>query len=87
MSEAFTVTLPNGADWRLVGSTPEKDAVEVVVRSFDGDVLVATGATPARPDSVPTTVPRGAGGRVAGLHVFVKPAGAGGACRILVRGV
>lgn len=87
MTEAWTLTLPAGADWRLLGSTPEKDAVEVVVRSFDADVLVATGATAARPDAPPVTVKAGFGGRVAGLHVFARPASAGAPCRILVRGV
>ncbi len=87
MTEAWTLTLPDGADWRLLGSTPEKDAVEVVVRAFDVDVLVATGATAARPDAPPVTVRAGYGGRVTGLHVFAKPARPGAPCRILVRGV
>ena len=87
MTEGFTLTLKADADWRLLGSTPEKAATEVVVRSFDRDVLVATGATPSKPDSAPITVRAGAGGRVLGLHVFAKPSQSGGACRILVRGV
>ena len=87
MTEAWTLTLPAGADWRLLGSTPEKDAVEVVVRSFDRDVLVAAGATAAHPDASPVTVRAGFGGRVSGLHVFAKPASPGASCRILVRGV
>ena len=86
MSEAFTVTL-DGADWRLLGSTPEKEATEVVVRAFDRDVLVATGSSAGRPDGTPITVRAGSGGRVLGLHVFARPALAGTRCRILVRGV
>lgn len=87
MTEAWTLTLPDGAPWRLLGSTPEKEATEVVIRSFDRDVLVATGSTPSKPDGTPIVVRAGAGGRVLGLHVFAKPAHAGAPCRILVRGV
>lgn len=87
MSEAYALTLPDGADWRLLGSTPEKDATEVVVRAFDRDVLVAVGSTPSRPDGTPLVVRAGSGGRVVGLHIFAKPAHAGAPCRILVRGV
>jgi hypothetical protein len=87
MVEAWSVTLEPGADWRFLGSTPEKGAVECVLRSFDGPVLFATGSTAARPDAEPITVEAGAGGRLSGLHFFAKASGPGGRCRILVRGV
>ncbi len=87
MTEGWTLTLEDGADWRLLGSTPEKGATEVVVRSFDRDVLVATGSTPSKPDGAPLVVRAGSGGRVTGFHVFAKPAHTGAPCRILVRGV
>ena len=87
MTEAFTLTLAPGADWRLLGSTAEKTAAEVVVRAFDADVLVATGSTPNGPDAAPVTVTAGSGGRVLGFHVVAKPARPGASCRILVRGV
>ena len=87
MTEGRTMTLSPGEPWRYLGSTPEKDAVDVVVRAFDRDVLVATGATAAKPDGASLTVSAGSGGRVTGLHVFAKPASPGAPCRILVRGV
>jgi hypothetical protein len=85
--EAWTTTLGGGDDWTRLGSTPEKGPVEVIVRAFDGPVLVATGATPARPDAAPVEVPPGEGRRVTGLHVFAKASPVCPSCRILVRGV
>lgn len=85
--EAFAVTLEAGSDWRHLGHTPEKEAVEVILRSFDRPVLFATGATAARPDSEPVEVPPLSGRRLKGLHFFAKPALPDGACRVLVRGI
>jgi hypothetical protein len=87
MVEAWSVTLEPGQDWRYLGSTPEKSAVECVLRSFDGPVLFATGSGSARPDGEPLTVEAGAGGRLSGLHFFARPAAPGVRCRILVRGI
>lgn len=87
MTEGRTMTLSPGETWRYLGSTPEKDAVEVVVRSFDRDVLFATGSTASAPDGKPLTVRAGEGGRLSGLHFFVRPESTTTASRILVRGI
>jgi hypothetical protein len=85
--EAVALTLGADEGWRHLGGTPEKDPVEVIVRSFDRPVLFATGRGPARPDAEPVTVEPQSGKRLTGFHFFVRPAPPGGACRILVRGL
>ena len=97
MAEARTLTLKPAVDdaaprrahegWTFLGSTPEKTAVEVVVRSFDTDVEFATGTSAASPDGAPTVVRPGEGARLSGLYFFVRPARAGASGRVLVRGV
>ena len=87
MAEGRSITLPPDAGWRLLGSTPEKSPVEVVLRAFDVPVLFATGRGPAAPDAAPTAVAPGEGARLSGLHFFAKPATPGAGGRILVRGV
>ena len=87
MAEAWSVTLEPGEDWRFLGSTPEKGAVECVLRAFDGPVLFATGATARTPDGETITVESGGGGRLSGFHFFAKAASPGARRRILVRGV
>jgi hypothetical protein len=87
MTEAQALTLPAVDAWRHLGSTPESEPVEVILRSFDRPVLFAVGKTPNRPDGDPATVSPGEGVRLTGLHFFAKPARAGEACRILVRGL
>ena len=87
MTEAFTLTLEPDEGWRLLGSTPEKSDVEVVLRSFDADVQFATGKTKDAPDSPPLVVRAVEGGRLTGLHFFARPTPLGAARRILVRGV
>jgi hypothetical protein len=87
MTEAVAVTLPPLDSWHHLGSTPENEPVEVIVRSFDRPVLFAVGASPNRPDGRPATVAPGSGVRLTGLHFFAKPARPGEPCRILVRGL
>jgi hypothetical protein len=87
MAEGVALTLPPGSGWRHLGSTPETEPVEVVLRSFDAPVLFATGRSPSRPDGDGVEVGPGSGARLSGLHFFAKPAGEGPACRIVVRGV
>ena len=87
MTEAVAVTLPPEDAWRHLGSTPESEPVEVILRSFDRPVLFAVGKTPNRPDGEPTTVTPGEGARLSGLHFFAKPARPGESCRILIRGL
>ena len=87
MTEAFTLTLEPEEGWRLLGSTPEKSDVEVVLRSFDADVLFATGRSKDAPDAPPITIHAGEGGRLTGLHFFARPTAHGASRRILVRGV
>ena len=99
MAEARTLTLaPVPADattaprrahegWTFLGSTPEKTAVEVVLRSFDVPVEFATGATAAHPDAAPTIVRPGEGARLSGLFFYARTAQAGARGRVLVRGV
>lgn len=85
--EAFAITLKPDEGWHHLGSTPEKAPVEVVLRAFDGAVAFATGSTARTADGPPVTVAAGEGARLSGLHFFAKPAGPGGPCRIVVRGV
>jgi hypothetical protein len=87
MAEGIALTLKPGDGWRHLGSTPETEPVEVVLRSFDAPVRFATGATARMPDSDPVVVAPGSGARLSGLHFFAMPAEAGGPCRVLVRGV
>jgi hypothetical protein len=87
MTEALAVTLPPDDRWLHLGSTPETEPVEVVLRSFDRPVLFAVGTNPNRPDGEPVTVPAGGGARLSGLHFFAKPVRPGEATRILVRGL
>ena len=87
MTEGWATVLKSGEDWRHLGGAPEQEPIEVVLRSFDLPVLFATGPSPRAPDSKPTVVGAGDGGRLTGLHFFAKPATVGAACRILVRGV
>jgi hypothetical protein len=95
MTEARTLTLPPAADpasrrahdgWTFLGSTPEKTAVEVVLRSFDTNVEFATGASAAHPDGPPMVVRPGEGARLSGLFFFARPASPTARGRILVRG-
>jgi|GEM_PF-3456210 len=99
MAEARTLTLaPAPADvttpprrahegWTFLGSTPEKTAVEVVLRSFDVDVEFATGTLASQPDATPTVVRPGEGSRLSGLFFFARTAQPGARGRVLVRGV
>ncbi|MBL9086272.1 MAG: hypothetical protein JNM10_03950 [Planctomycetia bacterium] len=97
MTEARTLTLaPAPADapprrahdgWTFLGSTPEKTAVEVVLRAFDTDIEFATGTSAAHPDAPATRVRPGEGARLSGLFFFARPASATAKGRILVRGV
>lgn len=100
MAEARSLTLPPRAvapapdddprgdhGWTFLGSTPEKAAVETVLRSFDTTVEFATGSTPAQPDAPPMLVRPGEGARLSGHHFFVRPALPGIPGRILVRGI
>jgi hypothetical protein len=85
--EGIALTLKPGEGWRHLGSTPETEPVEVVLRSFDAPVRFATGATARAPDSEPVVVGPGLGARLTGLHFFAHAAESGGPCRVLVRGV
>lgn len=97
MTEARTLTLtPLPADaparrahdgWTFLGSTPEKTAVEVVLRSFDTNVEFATGTSAAHPDGTPTVVRPGEGARLSGLFFFARTASPNARGRVLVRGV
>ena len=87
MAEGIALTLVPGEGWRHLGSTPETEPVEVVLRSFDAPVRFATGATSRMPDSEPVVVPPGSGARLSGLHFFAMATDAGGPARVVVRGV
>ncbi len=87
MTEAVAITLEAKDGWRHLGHAPEAEPVEVVLRSFDRDVLFAAGSGPNAPDGAPVTVRAGEGARLTGLHFFAKPAPPPAACRILVRGL
>jgi hypothetical protein len=83
---ALRLTKPDA--WTLLGGDPEaKKPPEVVVRSFDGPIHVATGKTDRMPDTEPVLVPPGQGRRLTGRWFFARPAGAHGACRISYRGL
>ena len=85
--EGIALTLKPGEGWKHLGSTPETEPVEVVLRSFDAPVRFATGKTPRMPDGDPVVVQPGSGARLSGLHFFAKPVRAGEPCRILVHGL
>jgi len=85
--EAWTTTLAPDEGWRLLGSTPEKTPVEVILRAIDGPVEFAAGATSRMPDGKPVVVPPGEGARLSGLHFFARLAGAGAPSRVVVRGI
>ncbi len=72
-STALRVQKTDG--WTHIGSRPEaKKPLDVVVRAFEGPVLVATGADEKAPDCEPVRVPDGEGRRLVGRHFFVRPA-------------
>ena len=61
--------------WTHIGSKPDaKKPLDVVVRAFEGPVLVATGRDEKSPDREPVLVPDGEGRRLDGHHFFVRPA-------------
>jgi hypothetical protein len=85
--EQVALRLTNTQDWTLLGGNPEaKKPVEVVVRSFDVPVHVATGSTNRAPDVEPIVVPAGEGRRLTGRWFFARPVAPGGPCRISFRG-
>ena len=68
------------------GNAKARKPLSVVVRAFDGDVLLATGETDAAPDGEGTRVPRGQGRRLEGRHFFARPASPVGPRLVTYRG-
>jgi hypothetical protein len=85
--EAVAVRLAEGERWTyLVGPGASKDPLDLVVRAFDADVLVAIGDAERGPDGEPLRVPAGQGRRLCGWHFFARPADAARPARVTYRG-
>jgi len=85
--ETYAVRLTQ-AEWTYLGGTPEAaEAVELVVRALDQDVLAATGTNADAPEGEPVRIPLGAGRRLVGHHFFVRPSDPDHACRVTHRGL
>ena len=86
--EQVAVRLQKTDGWTYLGGNPEAaKPVEVVIRAFEHDVLIATGGGANAPDSEPLNVPVGQGRRVEGRHFFARPAPPERPCLISYRGL
>jgi len=80
--------LPGTQTWTYLGGKEEaKKPLEVVVRSYDAPVEIATGDDGTTPSADTILVPAGEGRRLEGRHFFARAAATGGSCRISYRGV
>jgi hypothetical protein len=86
--EATLKRLPPSEAWcYLGGQTGPKEPFDLVVRAFEGSVLVAVGENDRAPDTEPVLVPAGQGRRLCGWHFFARPARAGAGVVVSVRGL
>jgi hypothetical protein len=86
--EQIALRLQKTDGWTRIGSQPDaRKPPEVVIRAFDGPVLAATGTTEKAPDGEPVLVPPGEGRRLAGFHIFARPAPPEGPRLITHRGL
>ena len=73
--ESIALRVQKTDGWTRIGSRPDaKKPLDVVIRTFEGPVLVATGSEEKEPDREPVLVPDGEGRRLVGRHFFVRPA-------------
>ena len=73
--ESVALRVQKTDGWTRIGSKPDaKKPLDVVVRAFEGPVLIATGSEDKEPDREPVLVPDGEGRRLVGRHFFVRPA-------------
>ena len=73
--ESVALRVQKTDGWTRIGSKPDaKKPLDVVIRAFEGPVLVATGADEKAPAGEPVLVPDGEGRRLIGRHFFVRPA-------------
>ena len=73
--ESFALRVQKTDGWTRIGGNPDaKKPLDVVVRAFEGPVLVATGSEEKGPDREPVLVPEGEGRRLVGRQFFVRPA-------------
>jgi hypothetical protein len=86
--EQIALRLAASDGWRHLGGDAEaRKPLEVVVRAFEGDVLLAAGAGPDAPEGEPVLVPQGEGRRIEGRHFFVRTAADAGSCLLSYRGI
>ena len=86
--EQYVLNVTKTDGWTYIGGDAEaKKPYELVVRTFDGHVLIATGETDGAPDSDPVSVREGEGRRLEGKHFFVRPAPPERPCVISHRGL
>jgi hypothetical protein len=86
--ESVALRVQKTDGWTRIGSMPDaKKPVDVVIRTFEGPVLVATGPDEKGPDREPVLVPDGEGRRLVGRHFFVRPAPPVGPRLISYRGL
>lgn len=85
--EAVAIRLGQDERWTyLTGHGASKEPVDLVVRAFDADVLVAVGDAERGPDSEPVRVPAGQGRRLCGWHFFARPLDVQRPARVVYRG-
>ncbi|MFM8981033.1 MAG: hypothetical protein ACKOSS_11305 [Planctomycetia bacterium] len=86
--EATLKRLSPGEAWAYLGGQPgAKEPIDLVVRAFEGSVLVAVGENDRAPDTEPVLVPAGQGRRLCGFHFFARPATAASGAVVSVRGL
>ncbi|MFM8387367.1 MAG: hypothetical protein ACKOCB_11205 [Planctomycetia bacterium] len=86
--EATLKRLPPGEAWCYLGGQPgAKEPLDLVVRAFEGSVLVAVGENDRAPDTEPVLVPAGQGRRMCGFHFFARAAAPAAGALVSVRGL
>jgi hypothetical protein len=86
--DATSLRLSPGSAWAYLGGQPHaKEPLDLVVRAFEGPVLVAVGENERAPDAEPVLVPAGQGRRLCGTHFFARPAEEARGAVVTLRGL
>ena len=86
--DQVALRLSGAPTWTGIGGAAEAaKPFDLVLRSFDRDVELATGEDRSAPNSSPVRVPAGEGRRLTGRWFFVRPTLDGPPCRVTFRGV